>query len=199
VYVDGRGTTRRSREFLNYAFNNLGANGYEDHEVAIRALAAQKPLLDVNRVGIFGFSAGGYDTARAMFTRPDFYKVGWAASGNHDHRSDKAVWNEQWMGGPTLGAHYDRDSNLTAAKNLKGRLMIAHGELDNNVNPMASLQLVNALIKAGKDFDMLIVPNGDHFLDDSAYYNRRRWDYFIRHLQQREPLPLNTPDTVSVK
>ncbi len=199
VYVDGRGTTRRSREFLNYAFNNLGANGYEDHEVAIRALAAQKPLLDVNRVGIFGFSAGGYDTARAMFTRPDFYKVGWAASGNHDHRSDKAVWNEQWMGGPALGAHYDRDSNLTAAKNLKGRLMIAHGELDNNVNPMASLQLVNALIKAGKDFDMLIVPNGDHFLDDSAYYNRRRWDYFIRHLQQREPLPLNTPDTVSVK
>jgi dipeptidyl aminopeptidase/acylaminoacyl peptidase len=144
VYVDGRGTTRRSREFLNYAFNNLGANGYEDHEVAIRALAAQKPLLDVNRVGIFGFSAGGYDTARAMFTRPDFYKVGWAASGNHDHRSDKAVWNEQWMGGPTLGAHYDRDSNLTAAKNPEGRLMIAHGELDNNVNPMASLQLVNA-------------------------------------------------------
>lgn len=188
VYVDGRGTNRRSREFLNYAYKNLGNNGYDDHEFAIRDIASQVPGLDVNHVGIFGFSAGGYDTARAMFTRPDFYRVGWAASGNHDHRSDKAVWNEQWMGGPPLGPEYDRDSNLTVAKHLKGKLMIAHGELDSNVNPMASMQLVNALIQANKNFDLLWVPNADHFLDDLPYYNRRRWDYFIQHLQGRQPV-----------
>ena len=186
VYVDGRGTNRRSREFLDYSYKNLGNNGYDDHEIAIRDIAQRIPGLDINKVGIFGFSAGGYDTARAMFTRPNFYKVGWAASGNHDHRSDKAVWNEQWMGALPLGPEYDRDSNLTAAKHLKGKLMIAHGELDTNVNPMASMQLINALILANKNFDMLWIPNADHFLDDSPYYNRRRWDYFMEHLQGRK-------------
>jgi dipeptidyl aminopeptidase/acylaminoacyl peptidase len=188
VYVDGRGTNRRSREFLNHSYKNLGNNGYDDHEVAIRDIGSRDPVLDLENVGIFGFSAGGYDTVRAMLTRPDFFKAGWAASGNHDHRSDKAVWNEQWMGGLPLGPEYDRDSNLTLAKNLQGKLMIAHGELDTNVNPMASMQLVNALIQANKDFEMLWMPNADHFLDDSAYYNRRRWDFFIRHLQHRAPL-----------
>jgi dipeptidyl aminopeptidase/acylaminoacyl peptidase len=188
VYVDGRGTNRRDRAFLNHSYKNLGNNGYDDHEVAIRTIAKQVPGLDINKVGIFGFSAGGYDTARAMFTRPDFYKVGWAASGNHDHRSDKAVWNEQWMGALPLGSEYDRDSNLTVAKNLKGKLMIAHGELDSNVNPMASMQLINALILANKNFDMLWIPNAEHFLDDYPYYNHRRWDYFIEHLQGRKPI-----------
>lgn len=183
VYIDAPGTSRRSREFLNTAYKNLGDNGYAEHEAALRELAKRYPQYDSQRVGIFGFSAGGYDTVRAMLTRPDFYKVGWAASGNHDHRADKAVWNEQWMGYPSSEL-YQQASNLTLAGQLKGKLMIAHGELDTNVHPMASMQLADALIKANKDFDLLWMPNADHYLDDIPYYNRRRWEFFYRHLQR---------------
>lgn len=186
VHIDGRGTNQRSKEFLKHSYKNLGQTGYEDHKVAIQQLADKYPYMDTSRVGIYGFSAGGYDTARVMFTLPDFYSVGVAASGNHDHRSDKAVWNEQWMGYPT-GSHYDRDSNLTVAKNLKGKLLLAHGELDENVNPMATLQLVDKLIDANKDFDFLIVPGFGHFLDNSPYFQRKRWDFFVEHLMGATP------------
>ncbi|UTW59383.1 DPP IV N-terminal domain-containing protein [Kordiimonas sp. SCSIO 12603] len=186
VHIDGRGTNQRSKAFLVEAYKNLGQTGYKDHEVAIRQLAEKYPYMDADRVGVYGFSAGGYDTARVMFTMPDFYKVGVAASGNHDHRSDKAVWNEQWMGFPA-GSHYDRDSNLTVAGNLKGKLFLAHGELDENVNPMATLQLVDKLIAANKDFEFLIVPGYGHFLDDSPYFQRRRFDFFVKHLMGGTP------------
>ncbi len=186
VLVDGRGTAGRSRAFIEPAYEHLGSVGLDDHEAAIRALARRYPYMDLSRVGVYGFSAGGFDAARALFHKPDFYKVGVAASGNHDHRSDKAWWNEIWMGFP-LGPQYDRESNLTWAGKLQGKLMLAHGELDENVNPMATLQLVDALIDANKDFDLLIVPGAGHFLDESPYFLRRQWDFFVRNLLGAEP------------
>ncbi|WP_415287892.1 prolyl oligopeptidase family serine peptidase [Brevundimonas sp. S1H14] len=188
VTIDGRGTWGRSRAFQQVAYKNLHAVGLEDHIAGIRAVAARNPWMDPERVGIYGFSAGGYDVVRAMTRHPEFYKVGVTASGNHDNRLDKATWNEQWMGSE-LGPLYDENSNITWAPKLKGRLLIAHGELDENVPPLASLRLVDALIKANKDFDFLMVPNADHFLDAVPYYQRRRWDFFVRELLHETPPP----------
>lgn len=184
--IDGRGTWGRSRAFQQPAYQNLHAVGLDDHIAGIRDLAARNPWMDADRVGIYGFSAGGYDVVRAMTRHPEFYKVGVTASGNHDNRLDKAVWNEQWMGSE-LGPLYDENSNITWAPKLEGRLLIAHGELDENVPPLASLRLVDALIKANKDFDFLLVPNADHFLDAVPYYQRRRWDFFVRELLHETP------------
>lgn len=186
VLIDGRGTWGRSRAFQQPAYGNLHGVGLDDHVSGIRAIAKRYPAMDLDRVGLFGFSAGGYDVMRALTRRPDFYKAGVSASGNHDNRLDKAVWNEQWMGSQ-LGPHYDANSNVTWAKELEGRLFLAHGELDENVPPAATLRLVDALIAANKDFEFLIVPNADHFLDTSPYFQRRRWDFFVRTLQGREP------------
>ncbi len=186
VTIDGRGTWGRSRAFQQPAYQNLHAVGLDDHIAGIRAVAARNPWMDPDRVGIYGFSAGGYDVVRAMTRHPEFYKVGVSASGNHDNRLDKAIWNEQWMGAQ-LGPLYDENSNITWAPKLEGRLFVAHGELDENVPPLASLRLVDALIKANKDFDFLIVPNADHFLDAVPYYQRRRWDFFVRELLHETP------------
>ena len=186
VTIDGRGTWGRSRAFQQPAYKNLHAVGLEDHIAGIRAVAARNPWMDASRVGIYGFSAGGYDVVRAMTRHPEFYKVGVSASGNHDNRLDKAIWNEQWMGSE-LGPLYDENSNITWAPKLEGRLLVAHGELDENVPPLASLRLVDALIKANKDFDFLMVPNADHFLDAVPYYQRRRWDFFVRELLHETP------------
>ncbi|MFK0300540.1 DPP IV N-terminal domain-containing protein [Brevundimonas sp. NPDC090276] len=186
VTIDGRGTWGRSRAFQQVAYKNLHAVGLEDHIAGIRAVAARNPWMDAGRVGIYGFSAGGYDVVRAMTRHPEFYKVGVTASGNHDNRLDKAIWNEQWMGSE-LGPLYDENSNIAWAPKLEGRLLVAHGELDENVPPLASLRLVDALIKANKDFDFLMVPNADHFLDAVPYYQRRRWDFFVRELLHETP------------
>ena len=186
VIVDGRGSASRDRAFKLPAYRNLHAVGLDDHVAAIRQLARRYPQMDLDRVGIYGFSAGGYDVVRAMTERPDFYKAGVAASGNHDNRLDKAVWNEQWMGSD-LDPAFDANSNATWAGKLQGALMLAHGELDENVPPAATMRLVAALIAANKDFELLIVPNGDHFLDESPYFNRKRWDFFVRTLQERAP------------
>jgi len=186
VTIDGRGTWGRSRAFQQPAYKNLHAVGLEDHIAGIRAVAARNPWMDPERVGIYGFSAGGYDVVRAMTRHPEFYKVGVSASGNHDNRLDKAIWNEQWMGAQ-LGPLYDENSNIAWAPKLEGRLFVAHGELDENVPPLASLRLVDALIKANKDFDFLMVPNADHFLDAVPYYQRRRWDFFVRELLHETP------------
>lgn len=186
VTIDGRGTWGRSRAFQQPAYRNLHAVGLEDHIAGIRAIAAQNPWMDADRVGIYGFSAGGYDVVRAMTRHPEFYKVGVTASGNHDNRLDKATWNEQWMG-TELGPLYDENSNITWADKLEGRLFVAHGELDENVPPAASLRLVDALIKANKDFEFLIVPNADHYLDAVPYFQRRRWDFFVRELLGETP------------
>ena len=186
ITIDGRGTWGRSRAFQQVAYKNLHAVGLDDHIAGIRDIASRNPWMDTDRVGIYGFSAGGYDVVRAMTRRPDFYKVGVTASGNHDNRLDKATWNEQWMG-TELGPLYDENSNITWAPKLEGRLLVAHGELDENVPPLASLRLADALIKANKDFEFMMVPNADHFLDSVPYYQRRRWDFFVRELLHQTP------------
>lgn len=186
VEVDGMGTGKRSKAFHNVSYKNLGDGGIDDHIAAFRYLKKRYPYMDLERVGIFGFSAGGYDTVHAMLTHPDFYKVGVAASGNHDHRMDKAWWNELWMDYP-VKEHYKEQSNLTNAHKLKGKLLLAHGDLDENVNPSCTIQLVDALIKANKDFDLLIIPNKGHYLNSDAYFVRKRWDFFVRHLLGVEP------------
>jgi dipeptidyl aminopeptidase/acylaminoacyl peptidase len=181
VVVDGRGTSGRGRAFLDPAYKNLHAVGLDDHIAAIKSLAAKHPYLDASSVGIYGYSAGGYDVVRAMTERPEFYKVGVSASGNHDNRLDKAVWNEQWMGYP-LGRHYTDNSNVTWAPKLTGKLLLAHGELDENVPLAATLRLVDALMAADKHFELLIVPNASHWLAPLPHYNRRRFEFFLREL-----------------
>lgn len=185
VTIDGRGTWGRSRSFQQPAYKNLHNVGLDDHISGIKQLAKRYSWIDAEKVGIYGFSAGGYDVVRAMTRHPEFYKVGVSASGNHDNRLDKATWNEQWMG-VELGPLYDENSNVTWAKKLTGKLFVAHGELDENVPMAATVRLVDALIASNKDFEFLVVPNADHFLDDSPYFQRRRFDFFTEELIGRQ-------------
>ncbi len=187
VVIDGRGMAKRSKAFHDYAYKNLGADvGLADHIAGIKQLAERYPYLDVTRVGVFGHSAGGYDSTHAMLTHPEFYKVAVSSAGNHDHRMDKAWWNELWMGFPA-GDHYRQQSNVTLAPKLEGKLFLMHGELDDNVHPASTLQLVDALIKANKDFDLLIMPGENHGAGGSRYFQRRRWDFFVKNLLGVEP------------
>ncbi len=185
VQVDGLGTNGRSREINTFSYKNLGDGGLPDRIGVIREMASRYPYMDIERVGIWGHSAGGYDATRAILTHPEFYDVAVSSAGNHDHRMDKAVWVEQWMGSE-VGDHYVEQSNVTQAHKLEGKLFLIHGELDNNVHPASTLQVVDALIEANKDFDLLIVPNRYHGLNN-PYVNRRRWDFFVRHLLGVEP------------
>ena len=199
VMVDGRGTTGRSRAFHEFSYRNLGG-AFEDHVVMIQQMAAKYPGMDVTRVGIFGTSAGAYGAAHAMLAFPDFYKVGVAISGDHDARLDKAWWNELYQGYP-VGPDYAEQSNVTMANRLQGRLLIEHGDIDDNVHVVETMRFADALIKANKDFDMLIVPNMYHGEGGNLYLVRRRWDYFVRNLlgvippsnfeihEDREPIP----------
>ena len=149
-------------------------------------ISQRYPYLDLSRVGIYGHSAGGYDAAHAMLTHPEFYRVGVASAGNHDHRLDKAWWNELWMGFP-VEDNYRAQSNVTLADRLQGHLLLAHGDMDENVPTSETLQLVDALIRANKDFDLLILPNRNHGFGTDPYFVRRRWDYFVRYLLGVEP------------
>ncbi|MEX1011576.1 MAG: DPP IV N-terminal domain-containing protein [Balneolaceae bacterium] len=186
VQVDGRGTARRSRAFREESFKNLGGASIDDRIFVMRQMAESYPYMDLDRVGIYGHSAGGYDTAHSILTRPEFYKVAVSSAGNHDHRMDKAWWNEQWMGYPE-GPHYEEQSNVTHAPALEGKLLLVHGELDENVHPAATMQVVDALIRANRNFDMLIMPNMHHRLSHHPFFVRSRWDYFVRHLHGTEP------------
>ncbi|MBN2431337.1 MAG: DPP IV N-terminal domain-containing protein [Acidobacteria bacterium] len=180
VTVDGFGTAYRSKKFHDFSYRNLGDIGAADHIAALQQLAKKHNWMDISRVGMYGHSAGGYDTVRALLTHPEFYKVGVASAGNHDHRMAKAWWPEHWMGMP--GGHYDEQSNLTHAADLQGKLLLMHGDMDANVNPACTLRLNGALIAANKDFDLVIIPNRGHNLGDHPYVVRRRWDYFVQHL-----------------
>ncbi len=180
VMVDGRGTTGRSRDFHNYSYRNLGG-AFEDHVALIKQMAAKYPYMDLTRVGIYGTSAGGYGSAHAILVHPEFYKVCVSISGDHDPRLDKAVWNEDFQGYPVDKSYVD-DSNLTLASHLQGHLLLVHGDVDDNVNPVETMQFVNALMKANKDFDMLFVPNMFHGEGGNLYLLRRRWDYFVKNL-----------------
>ncbi|HLJ91158.1 MAG TPA: DPP IV N-terminal domain-containing protein [Candidatus Angelobacter sp.] len=181
VKIDGQGTEGRSRAFHLFSYKNLGDGGIDDHIALMRQMAERYPYMDLTRVGIYGGSAGGYDTVHAMLTHPGFYKVGVSISGNHDHRLDKTWWNELWMGYP-VGANYDQQSNITMADRLQGHLLLVHGDIDENVPLFDTMRLADALMKANKDFDMLIVPNQGHLENGNPYLMRRRWDYFVMHL-----------------
>ena len=179
------GTAKRSRAFHEVSYKNLGDCGFPDRIAWMKALAEKYPYVDISRVGVYGHSAGGYDAAHALLTHPEFYKVAVSSAGNHDHRMDKAWWVELWMGYP-VEEHYVEQSNVTLAKNLEGKLLLVHGEVDDNVNPAATLQLVDALIKADKYFDMLIMPNRSHGLGGD-YFTLKRWNYFVEHLLGVKP------------
>jgi dienelactone hydrolase len=188
VTVDGLGTAGRGKVFNDVSYNNLG-DGTTDHVVAIKELAANYSYMNVDKVGIFGHSAGGYDAARAMLLHPDFYKVGVASAGDHDHRMEKAWWPEMYMGYP-VGDFYNEQSNITNAENLKGYLLLAHGGIDENVNPSATFKFAEALITAGKDFDLFIWPSHNHNFGrtNGDYFTKKRWDYFIEHLMEEKPV-----------
>jgi dipeptidyl aminopeptidase/acylaminoacyl peptidase len=194
VMVDGRGTTGRSRAFHEFSYHNMG-NVFGDHVAMIKQMAAKYPYMDLTRVGIYGTSAGGYGSAHALLSFPDFYKVCVSTSGDHDARLDKAWWNEQYQGYP-MGKDYVEQSNDTIAGQLKGHLLLIHGDIDNNVNPVETMRLVDALMSANKTFDMLFVPNMFH--GDSGphahYVTRRRWDYLVRYL-----LGVTPPQNFSIK
>jgi dipeptidyl-peptidase-4 len=188
MVVDGRGSAMRSKKFHDYSYGRLGFN-LQDHIVAIEQLSEMYSWIDKSRVGIYGHSAGGYDAAHALLQYPDFYKVAVSSSADHDHRMEKAWWPEMYMGWP-VDSQYHQQSNITMAGNLKGKLLITHGGIDENVNPSATFKLAEALIKADKDFDMLILPGMRHGYTGAhwEYFTKRKWNYFVEHLQGKEPL-----------
>lgn len=188
VTVDGLGGFGRSKAFADVSYRNLG-DGTTDHVLAITQLASKNRFLDITRVGIFGHSAGGYDAARAMLLHSDFYKVGVASAGDHDFRMEKAWWPEMYMGYP-VEDYYHEQSNITNASKLKGHLLLAHGGIDENVNPSATFKFAEELIKAGKDFDLFIWPSRAHSFGrpPGDYFTKKRWDYFIEHLLGQKPL-----------
>jgi len=189
ITVDGRGTPLRSKAFHDYSYGKLGdAGGLEDHVAAIKQLAEKYPYMDLTRVGMYGHSGGGYGTVRAMLTYPDFYKVGVASSGEHDMRGYLAEWGEKYEG-PLEGENYVEASNpaLALTAKLKGKLLIAWGDMDDNVPPSLELQLVHSLIKTNQDFDTLVLPNRNHSLLNDPYFIRRLWDYLVRNLMGKEP------------
>jgi len=192
VAIDGMGTPWRSTSFHHYWYGNMGDNTLPDQVAGIRELAKRHPWIDLDRVGIWGHSGGGNATATAMFRYPDFFKAGWAESGNHDNRNYENDWGEKYQGllvtNPDGTTSYDNQANQLIAKNLKGRLMLVHGEIDDNVPISSTYLVVDALIKANKDFDMLILPNQHHgYGEDSSYVTRRRWDWFVRNLAGDTP------------
>ncbi|HIG30232.1 MAG TPA: S9 family peptidase, partial [Verrucomicrobiales bacterium] len=186
VRIDGMGTSNRSKAFHDVCWKNLKDSGFPDRTLWMQAAASKYSFMDLSRVGIYGGSAGGQSTMSALLHFPDFYKVGVADCGCHDNRMDKVWWNELWMGWP-IGPHYADNSNVTHAGKLQGKLFLTVGELDRNVDPASTLQVVDALIKAGKDFDFLIVPGAGHGVGETPYMARRRADYFVRHLLKVEP------------
>ncbi len=183
--VDGMGTANRSKAFHDVCWQNLKDAGFPDRIRWHQAVAAKYPWYDITRVGIYGTSAGGQSAAGAVLFHPEFYDAAVANSGCHDNRMDKASWNEQWMGYP-VGPQYAESSNIEHAGKLQGHLFLVVGELDRNVPPESTLRFVDALVRAVKDFDLLVIPNGDHGAG-GGYYQRRMRDFFVRHLQGVEP------------
>jgi dipeptidyl-peptidase-4 len=191
VEIDGMGTPWRSKKFHEAYYGNMGDNTLPDQVGAMKELAARFPWIDVDRAGIYGHSGGGYATADAMFRYPEFFKVGISEAGNHDNRVYEDDWAEKWQGllekKPDGTTNYDNQANQLVARNLKGKLLLAHGTLDSNVPPNNTLLVVNELIKANKDFDLLMLPNRGHGFGNEPYMVRRRWDYFVKNLLGAEP------------
>ncbi|HYL64767.1 MAG TPA: DPP IV N-terminal domain-containing protein [Candidatus Methylomirabilis sp.] len=192
VQIDGMGNPMRSKKFHDFYYGNMGDNTLPDQIAAMKELPQKYPWIDIDRAGVWGHSGGGFAAADAMFRYPDFFKVGISESGNHDNREYEDDWGERYQGLLVKNAdgatNYDDQANENIAKNLKGHLLLAHGTLDDNVPPYNTLLVVEALIKANKDFDLLLLPNQHHgYGSMSLYMMRRRWDYFVRYLLDAEP------------
>ena len=193
VSIDGRGTPGRSKSFHDFYYGRMGRdNTLPDQVAAMKDLAKQYPFIDIDKAAMWGHSGGGFITADAMFRYPDFFKVGIAESGNHDQRVYEDDWGERYQGLVEKNSDgtdsYDVEANQTFAKNLKGHLLLAHGTMDNNVPPYNTLLVVDALIKANKDFDLIMLPNQPHgYGPDANYMMRRRWDYFVKWLGDGVP------------
>lgn len=188
IQLDHMGTPKRSKAFHDFYYGNMGDNGIPDHITAIRQLAARHGWIDINKVGIYGFSGGGFASTDAILRYPDFFKVAVSGSGNHDNRTYGFFWGEKYQGlyqAQGASDNFESAANYTLAKNLKGKLLLTTGDMDNNVHPAATLRVVDALIKANKDFDMLVLPDVGHALP--PYGIRRLWDYFVRNLMGAEP------------
>ena len=185
VKIDGMGTANRSKAFHDVCWQNLKDAGFPDRILWHKAYAEKNTWYDISRVGIHGGSAGGQSSTGALLFHPEFYKVAVSSCGCHDNRMDKASWNEQWMGYP-VGNHYSASSNIDNAHRLRGRLLLIVGELDTNVPPESTLRLADALIKANKDFDMIVVPGGGHG-GGGRHGDRRRKDFFRKYLLGIEP------------
>jgi dipeptidyl aminopeptidase/acylaminoacyl peptidase len=190
VQVDGMGTANRSKAFHDVAWRNLGDAGFPDRILWHRAIAAKYPWYDTSRVGIYGTSAGGQNAMGALLFHPEFYTAAFSAVGCHDNRMDKIWWNEQWMGWP-VGEHYAAASNVVNAHRLRGKLMLVVGELDTNVDPASTMQVVDALVKAQKDFELLVLPGQGH-TNGGAYGVRRMTDFFVRSLLGVQPPERNS-------
>jgi dipeptidyl aminopeptidase/acylaminoacyl peptidase len=191
IQVDHLGTPYRSKAMHDSYYGNMGDNGIPDHVAAVRQLAARYPFMDLNRVGIFGHSGGGFASTDAILRFPDFYKVAVSGAGNHDQRTYGIHWGPLYQGllqKDTVkgGDNYESQANQLLAENLKGKLLLMHGDLDDNVHPAMTIQVVNQLIRHNKDFDLIIAPDRAHGLNE-PYFIRRRWDYFVRHLMGAEP------------
>jgi dipeptidyl aminopeptidase/acylaminoacyl peptidase len=185
VQCDGMGTANRSKAFHDVCWQNLADAGLPDRILWIKALAKKYPYIDTARVGLYGTSAGGQNSAGALLFHPEFYKAAVSSCGCHDNRIDKQWWNEQWMGYP-VGPHYGAQSNITNAANLQGNLLLIVGEADTNVPPESTLRFASALIKAGKVFDLLVIPGMGHS-DGGPYGRLRKRDFFVKHLLNVEP------------
>ena len=192
VAIDGMGTPQRSKSFMDTYYGRMGDNTLPDQVAGMKELAKRYSFIDIDKVGIWGHSGGGFATAAAMFKFGDFFDVGIAESGNHDNRNYEDDWGERYQGlAVRQGAtdNYAAEANQTYAKNLKGKLLLVHGGIDDNVPPSNTMLVADALIKANKDFDLLILPNARHGYRgaDDNYSMRRRWDYFVKNLLGAEP------------
>ena len=185
VQLDAMTTSFRSLDFEQVCYKNLADAGFPDRIEWLKAAAKMHPEMDISRMGIYGCSAGGQNALGAMLFHGDFYKAAYAACGCHDNRMDKIWWNEQWMGYP-VDSSYVNCSNVVNAHRLQGALMLLVGEMDDNVDPSSTMQVVNALIRANKDFELIVLPGAHHTMGD-AYGQHKRYDFFVRHLLGQQP------------
>ena len=199
IEVDAMGTPGRSKSFHDIYYGNMGDNGLPDQITAIEQLALERPWMDLERVGVWGHSGGGFASTAAILRYPDFYKVAVSGAGNHDNRNYEDDWGEKWQGlletstvidvdgNEIISTNYDNQANQLLAENLQGKLLLAHGMMDDNVPPSNTLLMVQALIDADKDFDLVIFPNAKHGFGNNRYFMKKRWNYFVKHLQKVAP------------
>jgi dipeptidyl aminopeptidase/acylaminoacyl peptidase len=191
IQLDHLGTPHRSKAFHDNYYGDFNDNGLPDHVTAIQQLAARYPFIDLDRVGIYGHSGGGFATTDAMFRFPEFFHVGVAGAGNHDNASYNIYWSEKYQGelvrdSVTGETNFAEEANKSHAANLRGKLLLMHGDMDDNVHPAMTTQVVDELIEENKDFDLIVAPDRAHGLNE-PYFIRRRWDYFVEHLLGAEP------------